>query len=62
MLLSIMWTPDDHDKAFIAMMHDFVDTYRDKPAYTESFKRIAEKHLSNAMDIARKPKARSVFR
>jgi hypothetical protein len=52
MLRSIMWTPEDHDKAFIAMMHDFVDSYRDKPASTESFKLIAEKHLSKAMDIA----------
>jgi hypothetical protein len=52
MLRSIMWTPEDHDKAFIAMMHDFVDSYRDRPASTESFKLIAEKHLPKAMDIA----------
>jgi hypothetical protein len=52
MLRSIMWTPEDHDKAFIAMMHDFVDSYRDKPASTESFKLIAEKHLPKNLDIA----------
>ena len=40
MLRSIMYSPDDHDKAFIAMMHDFVDSHREKPASTESFKSI----------------------
>jgi hypothetical protein len=52
MLRSMMWTPEDHDKAFIAMMHDYVDSYRDGPASTESFKRIAEKHLPKNLDIA----------
>jgi hypothetical protein len=52
MLRSIMWTREDNDKAFIAMMHDFVDTYQDKPASTESFKHIAEKHISKATDLA----------
>ena len=52
MLRSIMWTPEDHDKAFIAMMHDFVDSYQDKAASTESFKSIAEKHVSKGMDLA----------
>jgi aminopeptidase N len=56
MLRSIMWTPEDHDKAFIAMMHDFVDSYRDKPASTESFKSIAEKHISKGMDLAKNGK------
>jgi len=52
MLRSIMYTPDDQDKAFIAMMHDFVDSHRDKPASTESFKAIAEKHITKGMDLA----------
>ena len=56
MLRSIMWTPEDHDKAFIAMMHDFVDSYQDKQASTESFKRIAEKHVSKATDLTRNGK------
>jgi len=51
MLRSIMWSPEDQDKAFIAMMHDFVESHRDKPASTESFKAIAEKHVSKAMDL-----------
>ena len=52
MLRSIMWSPEDQDKAFIAMMHDFVESHRDKPASTESFKAVAEKHVSKAMDLA----------
>jgi hypothetical protein len=34
-------------------MHDFVDTYRLKPATTEEFKAIVEKHMSSGMDIDR---------
>ena len=51
MLRSIMYTNQDHDKAFIDMMHDFVETYKDTPASTESFKAVAEKHMSKAMDL-----------
>jgi hypothetical protein len=52
MLRSLMYNPEDKDKAFIAMMHDFVDSHRDRAASTESFKAIAEKHMTKAMDIA----------
>jgi len=52
MLRSIMYSPEDHDKAFIAMMHDFVESHRERPASTESFKAIAEKHMSKGMDLA----------
>ena len=51
MLRSIMYSPTDQDKPFIAMMHDFVDSHRDKPASTESFKAIVEKHMSKIMDV-----------
>jgi len=53
MLRSLMYDGSDPepDKNFIAMMHDFVDTYRDKPASTEAFKAIAEKHMTQAMDL-----------
>lgn len=51
MLRSMMYTPDDHDKDFIAMMHDFVESHQDKPASTESFKAVAEKHISKIMDL-----------
>ena len=51
MLRSMMWDVNKHDDAFIAMMHDFVETHRDKPATTESFKAIAEKHMIKPMDF-----------
>jgi aminopeptidase N len=51
MLRSIMYSQDDQDKAFIDMMHDFVDSHRDRPASTESFKAIAEKHMTRLMDL-----------
>ncbi|MFY9843625.1 MAG: M1 family aminopeptidase [Terriglobales bacterium] len=53
MLRSIMYSPDDQDKAFIAMMHDFVESHRERAATTESFKAIAEKHMSKLMDLNR---------
>jgi aminopeptidase N len=52
MLRSMMYAPEDHDKAFMAMMHDFVESHRDRPATTESFKAIAEKHITKSMDLA----------
>ena len=33
-------------------MHDFVESHRDRPASTESFKAIAEKHMTKSMDLA----------
>ena len=52
MLRSIMFSQQDGDKAFIAMMHDFVESHRDAPASTESFKAIVQKHMSKNMDLA----------
>ncbi len=51
MLRSIMYSPEDQDKDFIAMMHDFVESHRDRPATTESFKAVAEKHMTKLMDL-----------
>lgn len=55
MLRSIMYGADsgakDQDQAFIDMMHDFVQSHQDKLASTESFKAIAEKHMSTQMDL-----------
>jgi len=53
MLRSIMYSPTDQDKPFIDMMHDFVESHHDRPASTESFKAIAEKHMSKIMDLER---------
>jgi aminopeptidase N len=33
-------------------MHDFVESHRERLASTESFKAIAEKHITKAMDLA----------
>ena len=52
MLRSIMYSTQDQDKAFIAMMHEFVQSHRDRAASTESFKAIVEKHMSKTMDLA----------
>ena len=51
MLRSMMYNSEDHDKAFIDMMHDFVASHQDGSASTESFKAIAEKHITKAMDL-----------
>jgi hypothetical protein len=55
MLRSIMY--DDqaaaghHEQAFIDLMHDFMETHHDAPASTESFKAVAEKHMTKQMDL-----------
>jgi aminopeptidase N len=53
MLRSMMRSTEDQDqdKAFIAMMHDFVESHREQAATTESFKAIAEKHMTKLMDF-----------
>jgi len=44
-------TAGDPDQAFIDMMHDFMERHRDIPASTESFKAVAEKHMTKKMDL-----------
>ena len=51
MLRSLMHSPDDPDKPFMEMMHDFVNTHRERAATTESFKAVAEKHMTKIMDL-----------
>ena len=51
MLRSLMYTAQDRDQPFIDMMHDFVASHRDTPASTESFKTVAEKHITKAMNL-----------
>ncbi len=55
MLRSLLYdehpTGDKHEQAFIDMMHDFMESYRDTPASTETFKAIVEKHMTKQMDI-----------
>jgi hypothetical protein len=55
MLRSMMHDNTGHENKeenFIAMMHDFVQAHADRAATTESFKAIAEKHMTKQMDIA----------
>jgi hypothetical protein len=51
MIQMMMWTQRDGDAAFSAMMRDFVSTYRLKPATTEDFKKMVEKHMTHGMDL-----------
>jgi len=57
MLRSLMYAEqaenNKHEEAFIDMMHDFTESHRNSPASTESFKAIAEKHMSKQMDLQR---------
>jgi hypothetical protein len=42
----------DPDRAFKAMMHDFVTTWAGKNPSTDDFQRVAERHLLPVMDLA----------
>ncbi len=46
----------NRDQAFIDMMHDYMETFRDTPASTEAFKMIAEKHMTKQMDLQKNGK------
>lgn len=51
MIRSLLYTNQDGDKNFIAMMHEFVEKHRDTPASTESFKAVADKYVTKAIDV-----------
>ena len=55
MLRSVMYSDEpkveNRDQAFIDMMHEFMATHADKAAFTESFKAVAEKHMTKVMDL-----------
>ncbi len=51
MVRMMMWDPREGDKQFIETMHDFVNTYKLRPATTEDFKAVIEKHMSPMMDM-----------
>jgi hypothetical protein len=55
MLRSLMYddlgASQNRDQAFMDMMHDFMQAHRDAPASTESFKAVAEKHITKQMDL-----------
>ena len=56
MIRMMMWDPQTGDANFKAMMHDFVETYRNKPATTEDFKAMVEKHITQEMNLTRNGK------
>ncbi len=53
MLRMLFWDPTSKDPegAFIAMMHDFCQTFHNQPASTEDFKAMAEKHMPPSLDV-----------
>ncbi len=53
MLRMMMFDPrnKEPDARFIAMMHEFVKTYFNKPASTEDFKAVAEKYITPNLDL-----------
>jgi aminopeptidase N len=52
----------DPEERFIAMMQDFCNTYHNKPASTEDFKAIVEKHMPPTMDLEGNGRADWFFR
>ena len=48
----MMWDTKDGDKAFIAMMQDFVKSNYNENASTEAFLATASKHMTPKMDLA----------
>ena len=51
MLRMMMRDNRNGDAAFMAMMQDFVNTYRGKVATTEDFKAMVEKHMTSQMNL-----------
>jgi aminopeptidase N len=51
MIRMMMFDSHNGDKVFKETMQDFVNTYRGKPATTEDFKAIVEKHMTPDMDV-----------
>jgi hypothetical protein len=51
MLRMMMYDNRTGDAQFKAMMQDFASTYRGKPASTEDFKAIVEKHMTREIDM-----------
>ncbi len=51
MIRMMMWDRKDKDKNFQDMMHDFTKTYQNRPASTEDFQHMVEKHMTKAMDL-----------
>jgi len=51
MIRMMMWDRKTGDQDFKAMMQDFVKTYTNKPATTDDFKAMVEKHMTADMNM-----------
>ncbi len=51
MLRMMLYDNRTGDQQFKALMQDFVSTYRGKPATTEDFKAMVERHMTREMDL-----------
>ncbi len=51
MIRMMMWDNRNGDANFKALMRDFVQTYMNRPASTEDFKAMVEKHMTQGMDL-----------
>jgi hypothetical protein len=51
MIRMMMWNHKTGDETFKQTMRDFVATYRNRPATTEDFKAIVEKHMTPQMNL-----------
>jgi aminopeptidase N len=56
MVRMMLWSPFTGDKLFKETMHDFVQTYANRPASTEDFNAVLEKHWPKEMDFTRNGK------
>ena len=63
-LRRMLWNPQSKtpDDRFIAMMKDYCDTYNNRPASTEDFKAVLEKHLIPVMDLEKNGRMDWFFR
>ncbi len=52
MIRMMMWNPKTGDAEFKKLMQDFVKTYTNRPATTEDFKAMLDKHMLPSMDVA----------
>lgn len=51
MVQQMMWTSSEGDARFKEAMHDLLSTYKLRPASTEDFKAVMEKHMTQSMDL-----------
>jgi len=53
MIRMMLWDSERQDADFKKLMHDFVQTFANRPATTEDFKAAVEEHMTPAMNLTR---------